>query len=72
MATIASLLVNLGMNTAKFDSGSKKAVASLKNLAHGAVALNSALDLKSKAKGGLDFLFGVFSTALSVNFLVAN
>jgi TP901 family phage tail tape measure protein len=43
LTTIASLVVNLGMNSAKFNAGTKSARSSLRGLAEGTVALNAAM-----------------------------
>src|SRR5688572_13477618 len=58
MTTIASLIVNLGMNSAKFDSGAKKARGSLRSFAEGAIAVNAAMSIfqtvMSGVKGAID------------------
>jgi uncharacterized phage infection (PIP) family protein YhgE len=47
MATVASLIVSLGMNTAGFSSGTKTGLRDLKMLAHGAMALNATMNIAS-------------------------
>lgn len=63
MATIASLLVNLGMNTAGFDKGARKAGSSLRSLAEGAVALNSVIGVAREAGNQMSNLFGQFTSS---------
>jgi hypothetical protein len=57
VATIASLLVNLGMNVAGFQSGAKQGVASLASLSSAVTGLNQAMQL---AQGGWGLLNGAF------------
>jgi len=60
VATIASLLVNLSMNTAGFSKGSRKGVRDLDTLAKSAMALNSALNIVSAGAGAINSVFDSF------------
>jgi len=63
LSTIASLVVNLGMQSAKFDGGARKARVSLASLAQGTMALNAAVQLTQTAFRGFEFVFDKLHTA---------
>src|SRR4051812_24168494 len=60
MTTIASLMVSLGMNTAKFDTGARKATTSLRSIAEGAVALNGTIGIMKEAGHLIESAFESF------------
>jgi len=61
MATIATLMVSLGMNTAKFESGAKRSRTSLADMAQGAVALNSVIGIANAAGGAISSMYRTFA-----------
>lgn len=63
MATIASLLVNLGMNVAGFSTGSKSAIRDIGAVSTAVTGLNSAFSL---AQGGIGLMKGAFESFRAV------
>lgn len=69
MATIASLLVNLGMNVAGFSTGSKSAIRDLNAVSTAVTGLNSAFQL---AQGGIGLMKTAFASFRAVGESVRN
>jgi len=63
MSTIASLLVNLGMNTAGFSGPAKKSLKDLDALAKGAMTLNAAMNIASAGASAIGRVLDSFSAS---------